>query len=109
MEGETVLLTESGCSYRALFEHSRAVAGVQPATTLEFRSVEAIKQCVMVGVGISILQELATRIEVEQGKLVVLPWVLPDVQVLTQLLWHKEKWLSPALNAFIDTTINMQW
>lgn len=109
MEGETVLLTESGCSYRALFEHSLAVAGVQPATTLEFSSVEAIKQCVMVGMGISILPEMATRAEVEQGKLVVLPWRLPDVQVMTQMIWHKEKWLSPALCAFIDTAANMQW
>lgn len=109
MEGETVLLTESGCSYRALFEHSLAVAGVQPATTLEFSSVEAIKQCVMVGMGISILPEVATRVEVEQGKLAVLPWILPDVQVFTQMVWHKEKWLSPALNAFIDTAASMQW
>lgn len=109
MEGETVLLTESGCSYRALFEHSLAVAGVRPATTLEFSSVEAIKQCVMVGMGISILPEMATRIEVEQGKLAVLPWILPDVQVITQMVWHKEKWLSPALRAFIETAVDMQW
>jgi len=109
MEGETVLLTEGGCSYRSLFEHSLAVAGVQPATTLEFSSVEAIKQCVMVGMGISILPEMATRTEVEQGKIAVLPWVLPDVPVITQMVWHKEKWLSPALRAFIETAVSMQW
>jgi DNA-binding transcriptional LysR family regulator len=49
MAGETVLLTESGCSYRSFFEHSLAIAGLQPATTLEFSSLEAMKQCVMVG------------------------------------------------------------
>ncbi len=108
MERETVLLTESGCSYRALFEHSLAVAGVQPATILEFSSVEAIKQCVMVGMGISILPAIATRVEVEQGKLSVLPWTLPDVQVSTQMVWHKEKWLSPALRAFINTATSFQ-
>lgn len=109
MEGETVLLTEGGCSYRSLFEHSLAVAGVRPAATLEFNSVEAIKQCVMVGMGISILPEMATRAEVEQGKIAVLPWILPDVQVITQMVWHKEKWLSPALRAFIETAVSMQW
>lgn len=109
MEGETVLLTESGCSYRALFEHSLAVAGVKPATTLEFSSVEAIKQCVMLGMGISILPEMATSVEVEQGKLAVLPWILPDAQIFTQMVWHKEKWLSPALRAFIDLATLMQW
>lgn len=108
IEGETVLLTESGCSFRALFEHSLAVAGVKPATTLEFSSVEAIKQCVMLGMGISILPEMVTSIEVEQGKLAVLLWPLTDAQVYTQMVWHKEKWLSPALRAFIDTATMMQ-
>lgn len=109
MKSETVLLTESGCSYRALFEHSLAVAGVKPATILEFSSVEAIKQCVMLGMGISILPDMATSIEVEQGRLAVLLWPLPDAQVYTQMIWHKEKWLSPALRAFIDTATMMQW
>ena len=109
MEGETVLLTESGCSYRALFEHSLAVAGVKPTTTLEFSSVEAIKQCVMLGMGISILPEMATSVEAEHGKLAVLLWPLPDAQVYTQMAWHKEKWLSHALRACIDTATMMQW
>ena len=109
IEGETVLLTESGCSYRALFEHSLAVAGVKPATTLEFSSVEAIKQCVMLGMGISILPEMAISEELEQGKLAVIPWILPDAQIFTQMVWHKEKWLSPAFRAFIESATLLQW
>jgi hypothetical protein len=41
----------------------------------------------------------------EQDKLAVLLWPLADAQVFTQM----EKWLSPALRAFIDTATMMQW
>jgi DNA-binding transcriptional LysR family regulator len=90
-------------------EHSLASAGARPAAVLEVTSVEAIKQCVMVGMGIAVLPEMATRAEVEQGQVSVLPWRLSDVQLIAQLVWHKEKWLSPALHACIDTAVAMQW
>lgn len=109
LERETLLLTEQGCSYRLLFEHSLAAAGVQPANVLEFNGVEAIKQCVMVGMGVSVLPAMAMRTEVEQGRLVVLPWVQPNFQISMQMIWHKEKWLSPALQTFIGTALEMEW
>lgn len=102
LEGEEVLLTERGCSYRSLFERALAAVGVQPVTTLEFDSIEAIKQCVMAGMGISVLPEIAVKQEIEQGRISVLPWNIPDFQVVTQMVWHKEKWLSPALRSFIE-------
>lgn len=52
--------------------------------------------------GISVLPEIAVKQEVEQGRISVLPWNKPDFQMVTQMVWHKEKWLSPALRAFIE-------
>ncbi len=37
--------------------------------TLEFNSVEAIKQCVMAGVGISILPEITVKEDISKGRL----------------------------------------
>jgi DNA-binding transcriptional LysR family regulator len=37
--------------------------------TLEFNSVEAIKQCVMAGVGISILPEVTVKEDIFKGRL----------------------------------------
>jgi DNA-binding transcriptional LysR family regulator len=108
MEEATILLTESGCGYRSLFEHELASAGVQPTTVVEFNSVEAIKQCVMVGMGIAILPQMAIQAEVEEGKMVILPWTRP-LQVMTQMIWHREKWLSPALHTFLETVTLMKW
>ncbi|SRR5579884_3644488 len=108
MEKETVLLTESGCGYRSMFEHILSGAGVQPATTVEFSSVEAIKQCVMVGMGIAILPQIAIQTEVNEGKMALLPWTHP-MRVMTQMIWHREKWLSPAFHAFLTAVEAMQW
>ena len=108
LEGETILLTESGCGYRSLFEHELAKAGVQPAAVIEFNSVEAIKQCIMVGMGLTILPQMAIQAEVETGKIAILPWTRP-LQVVTQMIWHRDKWLSPAFTTFLATAAQMQW
>lgn len=104
LAGEPVVVTEAGCSYREMFERTLADAGARPATSLEFGSIEAIKQCVMAGMGITFLPEVTVTAELAQGWLVALPWTGPEHTVMTQIAWHKDKWLSPALRAFIDLT-----
>lgn len=103
LEGEQVLLTEAGCSYRNVFERVLSEAGVNPAKTLEFDSVEAIKQCVIAGMGVAVLPAVAVEAELRRGELASLPWSGPKLAVFTQVLRHKDKWLSPALEAFLDT------
>lgn len=103
LAGQVILFTETGCSYRNQFQLSLARAGVYPKTGLEFNSVEAIKQCVMSGMGISILPKMAVTKELMEGKLSVLRWEQPELSLLVQMVWHKDKWLSPALNSFLVT------
>jgi DNA-binding transcriptional LysR family regulator len=102
IRGQQLLLTEGGCGYRVVFERALTAAGVYPAATLEFNSVEAIKQCVMAGMGLTVLPAIAVRDEVEQARLVPLPWTQPDFHVLTEMVIHKDKWISPALRAFLE-------
>ena len=101
---ETLLLTEAGCAYRMLFERLLQNAGVRPGTVLEFHSVEAIKECTMSGMGIAVLPEVAVRAELAAGRLVELTCLEPLLVMSTCLAWHKDKWLSPALRAFLDVT-----
>ncbi|HEX6506680.1 MAG TPA: LysR family transcriptional regulator [Chloroflexota bacterium] len=103
-QGETVVLTESGCGYRALLDRSLVAAGVQPGTILEFSSVEAIKQCVMAGMGATILPAIAVQAEVVQNKLAALTWTEGDLYAVTRVVVHRDKWLSPALRAFLEVT-----
>jgi len=58
LEGETILLSKVDCSYRRSFQQILDQGNVRPGTTLEFNSVAAIKQCVMEGIGITILPEV---------------------------------------------------
>lgn len=100
LDGEPLLLTEAGCAYRVQFQHQLSVAGVQPTNMLEFGSIEAIKQYVLVGMGIAVLPAIAVATEIAQEKLVVLTWSGEQICLTMQMIRHKQKWLSPALQAF---------
>lgn len=101
LHGETLLLTEVGCVYRERFERILSAAGVHPASTVEFSSIEAIKQCVIAGMGLSLLPEVTVRDELARGRLVALPWTEQDFGLVTLMAWHRDKWFSPALRALI--------
>jgi DNA-binding transcriptional LysR family regulator len=96
------LLTEKNCSYRTYFDQSLLKKGADALTELEFHSVEAIKQCAVAGLGIALLPEMALKEELSEGELVALPWNLSDVSFSAQMLWHREKWISPSMAAFIQ-------
>lgn len=100
--GEVFLTNEKGCPYRTMFDRSFEKEGMDSITCLEFQSAEAIKQCAISGIGIAFLPEIVVKAEVERGELVALPWQIPHLLVYTQMLWHKDKWLSPILLAFIE-------
>ena len=85
-----------------MFMRGLESAGLRDLDTLEFRTVEAIKQCVMANMGIAVLPQIAAEAEVSQGRLVVLPWSVPDFELVTHMVWHRERWMSPALHAFLD-------
>ncbi|MDU4694535.1 MAG: LysR family transcriptional regulator [Paenibacillus sp.] len=102
--GEVFLTNEKGCPYRTMFDRSFEKEGIDSITYLEFQSAEAIKQCAISGIGIAFLPEIVTATEVERGELVSLPWQIPDLHVYTQMLWHKDKWLSPIILSFIEAT-----
>ena len=105
LSGETVLLPEapeSGCAYRGQFERQLGAASVVPAEKMEFQSIEAVKQCVAAGMGVSVMPSVSVSAELEDGKLAALQWQEP-FEVLTQMVWHEERWQSPALRAFLET------
>jgi DNA-binding transcriptional LysR family regulator len=104
LRGETVLLPEapeSGCAYRGQFERQLGSVSVVPPEKMEFQSIEAVKQCVAAGMGISVLPSVAVSAELKAGTLAALQWGEP-FEVLTQMSWHEGRWKSPALHAFLD-------
>ncbi len=107
LQGETVLLTEQGCSYRELIEQEMDRVGVRAGATLEFGSIEAIKQCVAADMGLAVLPSMAAEHEVPAGRLAMPAWQGTGYSVVTQVAWHKDKWLSPAMRAFLAVTFEL--
>lgn len=106
LNDETILTTEQGCNYRQIFEQMLSSNGVHMGTKIEFSSIEAIKQCVIAGLGIAVLPEMTVEKEIKQGTIAVLPWGGQSFPIATQLAWHKDKWISPALKSFIEIVKN---
>ncbi len=102
LEGETLLLSKVDCSYRKVLEALLRSEKVRYDATLDFNSVAAIKKYVMAGIGISILPEITVTEEISQGSLTALSWSEGKTEVATLMIWYKDRWLSPTLNAFME-------
>ncbi|HDX9589125.1 TPA: LysR family transcriptional regulator [Bacillus pseudomycoides] len=100
LEGEMLLLTEPG-SYRDLLEKWLKEEGIS-CSRIHFWSIEAIKQTVMCGLGLSYLPLITVKEEIERGKLIALPWMHSEDFVTTELAYHKNKWLTPAMKKLIE-------
>lgn len=107
IENEPLILTELGCSYRAVFENILRSHNIKPNLILETGSVQAIKQFTMSGLGTTLLPKVAVEEELSQGKMIILNWSGPDFGIVSQVLYHKDKWLSPALKAFLKLSKDM--
>jgi len=102
LHGEAFVMTELGCSYRAYLDHVFEDNGVLPSGRLEFFSIELIKKCTRSGLGITLLPEMCVRDELAAGTLVPLRWSGPPFAMHTQVSWHRDRWVSPAMRAFLQ-------
>lgn len=103
---ETMLLTEKGCSYRTQLENKLQLEGFYPRQIIEFVSIEAIKQCVMATLGISLLPRMVVEKELNNGSLIELHMPLELNQIYTELAWHKDKNIPSYLDDFIQIVRN---
>jgi DNA-binding transcriptional LysR family regulator len=103
LSAETFLLTDSGCAYRSKLERVLARTNVRPKAIMEFSSVETIKQCAALGMGVACLPEIVVNGELASGALARLSWTGLDLTMKSLVAWHQDKWLSPAMQAFLST------
>lgn len=102
LAGQLLLLTEAGCAYRKKLDEMLASCKVRAGNITEFSSVEAIKQCATAGMGIALLPEIVVAAELKNKQLQGLRWAGPDLDIATHIVWHKDKWLSPGMLAFLE-------
>jgi DNA-binding transcriptional LysR family regulator len=100
---QAIFLPKSDCGYRMTFEQLLTEHRVTPRTILEFNSVEMLKRCLSQTQGVTMIPQITVGGEIERGELSVLQWDEYPLETAILMIWHKEKWLSPALQAFMDT------
>lgn len=101
--GEPILLPSEDCSYRVALERMITDEKVEPAVIMDFNSTEAIKRCVIAGIGLTLAPEIAVRDDIHADRLSVLPWSGKHIEANLIMIWRKGKWISPILQAFMDT------
>jgi DNA-binding transcriptional LysR family regulator len=79
-----------------------AIENIRPGNVTEFSSVEAIKQCLLAGMGLGLLPAIVVARELRQHQLKALHWAGTPLDIDTHILWHRDKWISPAMAAFMD-------
>jgi DNA-binding transcriptional LysR family regulator len=99
---QTLLLTEAGCGYRKKLDTQLALANIRPQHITEFSSVEAIKQCVLAGMGFGLLPRIVIACELKKRQIALLNWHGEKMSIATHLVWHKDKWMSPGMKAFLE-------
>ncbi len=102
LEGESLILTEEGCTYRAMLLKVLKANQVNVRLSYEFGNLEAIKQCVTYGLGIALLPRTAVAEEVRQARIAAIPLVHPEFKFYTQLIYANKKWRSKAFLGFLE-------
>lgn len=98
----TVLYTERSCSYKSVFEQYIKYKQIDVKESLDFQSIEAIKQCVRSGLGISLVPYFSVKEELDSNKLHGEEVAPEHPAITTYLAYHKDKWLSPSINEMIN-------
>ncbi|WP_068081839.1 LysR family transcriptional regulator [Polycladidibacter stylochi] len=101
------VLRESGSGTREFFLTKLAPYLEQWHIAFELNNSEAILSCVMAGLGLTCISQLAVQDLLAQGRLCALPLDI-DMHRQYALLYHREKYLSPLISAFIQFSRNWQ-
>lgn len=105
LDGEPFIFPEPSAHYRRLIERRFQEQRIAPHIMVEVDNMEAIKQCVMAGMGLAILPRYAVEHEVAGGLLAPLHLDGRKMMVTAQLIWHKEKLMNNAAQAFVDMMV----
>jgi DNA-binding transcriptional LysR family regulator len=101
LAGYPFLLPSQSCSWRVLFQEITKDANTEPNLMLDSGSIQTLKQLAISGLGVTLLPLYAVIEELEKRQLVKLSWEGVDLQLSTQVVRHKDKWISLPLQVFL--------
>lgn len=98
---EPMVLREPGSGTRALFEQTMQNAGYPVVSQWVCNNSEAIKQAVADGFGLTVISRRLVERELREGRLAEVEIDGTCLIRSFQLVYHKNKYLSPAFRAFL--------
>ncbi|MFF0826431.1 LysR family transcriptional regulator [Brevibacillus sp. NPDC003359] len=98
LKKSSLLVTNKGCSYRTLLEQFVEKSNIGIQSSIEFWSIESVKQSIIGGLGVSILPRITVEKELRDHKLIGETY---EETLFTFMLYPRNKWLSPAVTEFI--------
>ena len=99
---EPFVLTEHGQGYRRVLDKELAKRSLEIVPTLEIGRTDLIMAVLTESDMISFLPDFVTKERVEAGELRYLDIRDFNISIYKQLIYHKNKWMSKCLKAFID-------
>ena len=103
------ILTEKGMSYRRLMDEKLAEISLEIQPVLEIGSTSLICSLIEQGAGISFLPDYVTAKSIADGKMVYLNVDDFEIEVWKQLLYHRDKWVSPQMESVIQYCVTREF
>lgn len=108
----TWILREQGSGTRETFDHAMRHHASSLKVRLELEHTEAIKRAVESGLGIGCISRLALRDAFRRGSLIEIKTPMLDLRRQFMIVWHKNRYQTPALTSFLDycrsLTVNLK-
>ncbi|ACT04532.1 LysR family transcriptional regulator [Paenibacillus sp. JDR-2] len=101
LSGVELIMSEESCVYRGMFEKVLRESGIAFTALFELGNPEAVKQCVVNGLGLALLPRMVVAEDIRQGRIAALPFTHPEIRFDLQYMIHPRKWMSQPLQAFI--------
>lgn len=105
LENQSFILTEAESGYSMELKKLLEGLNIKMNTIMEFSSIEAIKQCVKNGLGITLLPSIVVDKEIQRGELVMLSVEIAPIFIHAKMIYHRKKWISTPLAALKDIVL----
>mgnify|MGYP003592786389 CR=1 FL=1 len=96
------IINEPTCVFRQIFEQYLRDKSIMLDHTIELWSIPTIKNLVKSDVGVTYLPRFAVQEELDDGSLEEIPTELTSATITAVCGHHKNKWISPLMQLFID-------
>ena len=101
---EKFIQIEAGCNYRQAFEQYLSDQGEQITNVMEIGYTRLIIDAVAENLGVSLLPKFTLLDALKQEKIALFSVKDYHIAMLMQVIYSKNRWVTPALQAFLDMT-----